>query len=405
MTDGRKITQTNGQKWHVQSINFQHELWQRRKRPECLRNLYLSISASGARSWRLIYRFAGKRREMGLGSVPTVTLGMAREKASAARVQISDGVDPLVERAGRKPVSSMPTFGEVTLDLISSLEGGWKNPKHRQQWRNTLTTYAAPIWDQPVDAVTTEDILAILRPIWSVVPETANRLRGRMERVLDAAKVRGYRTGGNPALWKGHLSIMLPPRVKMASRNHHAAMPFEKVGAFMSAVQSQHGVIAARALEFTILTAARTSEALNATWSEIDVGSGVWTVPAVRMKGGVIHRVPLAPAVMTLLDSISPPNRDPGAYIFPGAKPGRPMSNMSMEMLLRRMNAVDCTVHGFRSSFRDWAGERTDYPREVAEAALAHSVGNAVERAYRRQDALDKRRSMMEDWAVYVGNG
>ena len=365
-------------------------------------NLYLFITASGAKSWSFIYRFGGKRRQMGLGPSPTVTLGAAREKATLANIQLSNGLDPLAERRRIVPSSTVATFGEVATNLIASLKTGWKNPKSPQQWHNTLTTYAAGIWDQPVETVTTEDVLVILRPIWSVIPETASRVRGRIERVLDAAKVRGLRQGANPALWPTHLSIMLPPRVKMAARNHHPAMPYMEVATFMKMLRAQPSGMAVRALEFTILTAARTSEVLEATWSEIDIKEALWIVPAARMKTGVIHRVPLSPAALALINRMTPPHCQPGDYIFPGAKPGRPLSNMSINMLLRRMATDHYTVHGFRSTFRDWVGELTDFPREVAEAALAHRVGNEVELAYSRGDALAKRQALMTAWASYL---
>jgi integrase len=257
-----------------------------------------------------------------------------------------------------------------------------------------------PLRAKRVDEVTTEDVLAVLRPLWSRTPETASRLRGRIERVLDAAKAKGLRTGENPARWRGHLDVLLPRRRRM-TRGHHAALPFEQLPAFLERLRVRPAV-AARALEFTILTAARTGETLGARWSEIDMASGVWTVPAERMKARTEHRVPLTPAALAILKEVRPLlGTANDGLVFPGQKRGRPLSQMAMVMLMRRMEVADYTVHGFRSTFRDWAGDATNFAREVVEAALAHTVGNAVERAYRRSDAFAKRQRLMEAWAGY----
>jgi integrase len=279
----------------------------------------------------------------------------------------------------------------------------WRNPKHRPQWEMTLREYARPLRDKPVSEITTEDVLAVLRPIWQRIPETANRVRGRIENVLDAAKVQGFRTGENPAAWRGHLKLVLPAHRKL-TRGHHAAMPIDDLPEFMAALRARPA-IAARCLEFAILTATRSSEALGARWDEIDLGTKVWTIPAFnaktgrRMKAGREHRVPLADRVMEILDEMKP--LMVGDHVFSGRRQNQPLSSTALEMMLRRMNRRDVTVHGFRSTFRDWAGNRTSYPRELAEHALAHTIGDKAEQAYRRDDALERRRPMMEEWAYF----
>lgn len=339
----------------------------------------------------------GRRREMGLGSFPTITLAKARALAEKHRATIAEGRDPLAE----KRRESVPTFAVAAELFVSSMEAGWKNPKHRQQWRNTLATYGAPIAAKPISDIETEDVLGVLTPIWREKPETASRVRGRMERVLDYAKARGWRDGPNPALWRGHLSAVLPARAKLG-RTHHGAMPYVEVPAFLAALRSRAS-IARQALEFTILTAARTGEVIAARWDEFDLEGALWTIPRQRMKAGREHRVPLSPAALEIIKRRA--ELRVSDHVFPGAKPERPLSNMAMETVLRRMNLKEAghTVHGFRSSFRDWAGEETSFPREVAEAALAHAIGDATERAYRRGDALAKRRDLMQAWAGYLG--
>ncbi|WP_337847685.1 integrase arm-type DNA-binding domain-containing protein [Sphingomonas sp.] len=357
-------------------------------------NLYLSVAESGAKSWRMIYTFAGKRRELGLGSTTVVSLAAARVKALEGLALRREGRDPKL--AWKTATSGVPAFGEAALDFIDGREAGWKNAKHQQQWRNTLTTYAKPIWEIPVSDIGVDDILRVLRPIWVTKAETAKRLRGRIESVLDAAKVRGHRSGENPATWRGNLALLLPKQRK-GPKQHHPAMPFEAVPAFMVRL-AQREALSARALELTILTAARTSEALQASWDEFDLNARLWIIPADRMKAGKEHRVPLSPQALDLLESLP----RVGPFVFPGLKPGKPLSNMSMEMVLRRMEVTDCSVHGFRSSFRDWCGEETAFPRDIAEMALAHAVGSDVERAYRRGDALEKRRELMAQWGAYA---
>lgn len=355
--------------------------------------LYLNVSQAGSKSWLFMWAREGKRREMGLGSYPVVTLAKARKRADDCRVAVEEGRDPIAEREKE----TEPTFGECADRLIASMESSWRNDKHRAQWKMTLTSYCQPIRAKRVSDIGTDDILKVLSPIWQEKPETASRLRGRVERVLDFAKARGWRTGENPALWRGHLKNVLPVRQKL-TRGHHAAMPYADVRTFVQRLPVLEAM-AARALEFLILTAARSGEALGAQWSEFDLDAGIWTVPADRMKAGKEHRVPLskrALEIVTVLHEVRLSD-----YVFPGQKEGKPLSGMAMEMLLRRMKADEFTVHGFRSAFRDWAGDETHFSREVAEAALAHSVGNAVERAYRRADALEKRRQLMQAWADY----
>ncbi len=358
--------------------------------------LYLSISNDGRRRWIFLFRQHGKLREMGLGSARDVSLAEARERAAIARRQVTDGLDPLIER-GRSKVTT-PLFGEAADAFISAMAPQFRNAKHIGQWRMTLQLYAAPLRSKPVDQITTEDILGVLRPIWQQKSETASRLRGRIERVLDAAKAQGHRSGENPAAWRGHLALLLPQRQKL-QRGHHAAMPFADVPGFVGQLRTLDAM-AARTLEFVILTAARSGEALGATWAEIDKAAKIWTVPAERMKMGREHRVPLSTSVMAILEQLDDIGNQPADYIFPSTKRGRALSSMAMDMLLRRLK-LNVTVHGFRSSFRDWCGEVSTYPREVAEAALAHVVGDATERAYRRGDALEKRRRLMEDWAEF----
>ncbi len=369
--------------------------------------LYLKVLPDGRRQWVFMYRWQGKQKEMGLGAfLPVnamkgqryefVTLAEARQKATDARAAIAQGVDPM---QARNKASGVPLFGEFADALIDDLASGFRNEKHLAQWRMTLgDTYCKTIRNKPVDQITTADVLEVLKPVWQKKAETASRIRGRIERVLNAAKAKGYRSGENPAAWRGHLANLLPKRQKL-QRGHHAAMPFEDVPAFLAGLRGRPAT-AARALEFAILTAARSGEVYGAMWSEIDLKAQVWTVPATRMKAGRDHRVPLTPRAVAILEEMEKLGSEPDAYVFPGQKRERPLSNMAMDMILRRMK-VDVTVHGFRSSFRDWAGEVSTFPREVAEAALAHVVGDETERAYRRGDALAKRRKMMEAWANY----
>ncbi|MFG1246029.1 tyrosine-type recombinase/integrase [Xanthobacter flavus] len=382
--------------------------------------LYLVVDKSGARRWVFLFRWkatptepgTGKLREMGLGSAISVSLAAARESAVRVREQIAAGVDPIAASRIAKAAASVPTFGEVAEAHIRAMEPAWRNSKHVAQWRSTLSLergedgafleagYCAGIRDKAVDQISTEDVLAILSPIWSEKNETASRVRGRIEAVLDAAKAKGLRSGENPARWKGHLALTLPKRQKL-QRGHHEAMAYGDVPALVKRLRLVRGM-SAFALEFAILTAARSGEVRGARWGEMDLKAKVWTVPAARMKAGREHRVPLCARAVEILETLAQVKPEPGDLVFPGQKKGAPLSDMSLTALLRRLK-VDVTVHGFRSSFRDWAGDTTAFPREVAEAALAHAVGDATEAAYRRSDALAKRKGLMDVWGAFVG--
>lgn len=334
---------------------------------------------------------------MGLGPLSKVGLADAREKRDAAGKLRAKGINPIEHRkVGGSTTSQALTFGACALATMADLESGWKSPVHRRQWKSTLETYCASIWDTPVDAIATDHVLTILRPIWSIKNETASRVRGRIERVLNAAKARGFRSGENPAQWNGHLEMLLPKRTKL-QRGHHPAMDYADTPALISKLQ-ERTALGARALLFTIATAVRESEALNATWKEVDLSERLWVIPAFRMKSGKEHRIPLNDLSMSVLGEAGLADD----LIFPGAKVGKPLSNMTMDMLLRRSTGQRLTVHGFRSTFCDWAGEETLHQREVIEAALAHTIRNAVERAYRRGDALEKRRNLMDDWSTFL---
>lgn len=356
--------------------------------------LRLVVTASGARKWVLRYMRRGKRTEMGLGSAFDVSLAEARKKAATARKQLADGVDPLAE--ARKAKAGTMTFRQAADALIESMGPSWRNAKHRAQWEMTLREYCKPLAGMAVADVSTADVLRVLKPIWQKKPETASRLRGRIERVLDYAKAHHMRDADNPARWRGHLDAILPKRQKLM-RGHHKALPFADLPDFFVTLRTLGGV-APLALEFLILTAARSGEALGARWSEFDLENKIWTVPAHRMKAAREHRVPLSDRAAAIVAEHAKVRT--GEFVFPGNKPGKPLSNMALAMTLRRMEA-GVTAHGFRSSFRDWAGERTVFPRDVAEAALAHRVGDATERAYRRGDALEKRRELMTAWASF----
>lgn len=372
--------------------------------------LHLLVKQSEARSW--VYRFmlAGKSRDVGLGTAGPggMSLADARDEAAALRLKVKAGIDPLEERnreaaealaAAQAVKVAGTTFREVAAAYIAANEESWRNPKHRQQWSNTLATYVYPvIGDLPIAGVETAHVLKILEPIWRGKAETASRVRGRIETVLDNAKARGYRQGENPARWRGHLAQILPARTRL-SRGHHKALAYEDIPTFIRALHKREAV-AALALEFAILTAARSGEVIGASWDEVDLAKATWTIPAARMKAAKEHRVPLSPRTVEILESLKPLGSD---WLFPGAAGGK-LSGMAMAMLMRRMN-VDATVHGFRSGFRDWAAECTGYAHEVAEMALAHTIANKVERAYRRGDLLDKRRRLMGDWATFCRNG
>jgi integrase len=355
--------------------------------------LYLSISPNGGRRWVFLFRWHGKPTEIGLGSARDVTLARARELASQARAKLAEGINP---KEARKPTEGA-TFAECADRVIEAMRPSWRNGKHAAQWGMTLRDYAAPLRQLPVDKIATDDVLAVLKPLWNEKPETASRLRGRIERVLDAAKAQGLRSGENPARWRGHLDQLLPKRQRL-TRGHHAAMPYTDVPAFMSDLQARRAT-AALALEFAVLTAARSGEVLGAQWEEFDVDGAVWTVPAPRMKAGREHRVPLSKRALKIIQEMQESRN--GDFVFPGQKPGSPLSVMALEMILRRMKIEGVTVHGFRSAFRDWAAERTNFANEVCEAALANVIENKAEAAYRRGDLFDKRRKLMEAWAVH----
>jgi integrase len=371
--------------------------------------LYLQVTAnardgSPAKSWIYRYMLRGKAREMGLGSLNAVTLQHARTKAFEYRQLRAQGIDPIDARKAMRDQARLDaaktiTFKEAAADHIAAHRAGWRNPKHAGQWSATLATYAKPIiGGLSVQTIDTGLVLKVLEPIWTTKPETASRLRGRIELVLDWAKVRGYRQGENPARWRGHLDKLLPARAKVRRVEHHSALPYGVLPAFMDALRTQEGT-AARALEFAILTAARTGEVIGATWGEVDLHERLWTIPAERMKAGKEHRVPLSDMVMAIIQQMA--EMRTGDYIFAGAKHGRPLSNMAVLMLLRRMGRRNLTTHGFRSTFRDWAAERTQFPAEVAEMALAHAIGDKVEAAYRRGDLLQKRRQIMDASAKF----
>ena len=342
---------------------------------------------------------------MGLGSYPDISLADARESARQARRLKASGVDPLDDRRTLKAKKTLEaakavTFRKCAEEYIAGRKIGWKNKKHAGQWSNTLGAYAYPFFGHlPVQAVDVTLVHKALSPIWETKTETASRVRGRIEAVLDWAKVRGYRSGENPARWKGHLENLFPSRTKVHRVEHHAALPYDEIGTFMRELR-QNDTQGSRALQFTILTACRTGEALSAEWSEFDLVKGVWTIPAGRMKAGREHRVPLSASALKLLETIAAEAGE-SLYVFPGATASKPVSKMTMLQLLKRMGRPDVTVHGFRSAFRDWAAEQTAFPSEVAEIALAHTLANKVEAAYRRGDMFERRRRMMNEWASY----
>ena len=364
--------------------------------------LALQVTPSGTRSWVLRAQVGNRRRDMGLGGFPDVTLAGARDAAREARAKVKAGIDPIaharaVRSALKADQAAARTFKFCALAYIEAHEAGWRNPKHAQQWRNTLETYAYPlIGDLLVRDIGLPQMLAVLEPIWRVKTETASRLRGRLESVLDWATTRGYRDGPNPARWKGHLDNVLPAPSAVANAGHHAALQLDEMGAFMAALRSQAG-LAAKALEFAILTAARSGEVRGAQWSEFDLDAGVWTIPGERMKAGKEHRVPLSSDARKVLRSL--PREASTNLVFASPRGGM-LSDMSLTAVLRRMG-VEAVPHGFRSTFRDWCAERTNYPREAAEMALAHAIGDKVEAAYRRGDLFNERVKMMSDWAAF----
>jgi integrase len=377
-------------------------------------NLYLLVGPTGAKSWVFRYRVPApipdnpkrsRLREMGLGPTHALSLAEARERAREWRRERLDGIDPIEVRRGRRAQAQLEaakaiTFKECAEAYIKSHSAGWKNLKHAAQWPSTLETYVYPVFGSlPVQGIDVGLVMKALEPIWTTKPETASRVRGRIESVLDWATARGYRQGENPARWRGHLENLLPKKTKVRRVEHHAALPYADMPGFMAELRQQEG-IGAKALEFAILTAARTGEVMGAKWSDIDFEARLWTVPAERMKAGREHRVPLSEPALAILEAMREVRE--GDFVFPGGKANRPLSNMAFLMLLRRMGRGDLTAHGFRSTFSDWCSERTNFPAEVREMALAHTVSDKVEAAYRRGDLFEKRRQVMEAWAKFA---
>ncbi|MEO8640366.1 integrase arm-type DNA-binding domain-containing protein [Pseudomonas sp.] len=370
--------------------------------------LRLIVRASG-KTWVFRYQRAGKRREMGLGAYPQIGLKDARTKAEGQRSIIRSGIDPLTKSRDDEAQSkealltaarrAQNTLKFCALEYIEAHRPGWKSAKHAQQWHNTLTTYVFPfIGEKAIDEIDVDAVLQVLAPIWLTIPETSKRVRSRLELILDYAKAKKLRVGENPARWRGHLEKLLPSGRNHQQVRHHPAMPWSEAPSFIKKLQSIY-TDGSRLLEFVILTAVRTSEALNATWDEFDLKQAVWTIPADRMKAGVSQRVPLPPRVIEILDQ---QRKTGAALVFQGRKQGRSISNMTGLMLLRRMKLGHFTVHGFRSTFRDWCAEATSFPSEVAEMALAHTIENRVEAAYRRGDLFVRRSAMMNEWAEYL---
>ena len=366
--------------------------------------LYLRVKDGGSKSWVFRFAIAGRKREAGLGRYPAVGLAAAREHAEECRRLVAGGVDPIERRkeeceAKRTATAKAITFEACAKAYITAHEPAWRNEKHRRQWHTTLGQYVYPkIGALPVAAIDTAGVLNVLMPIWTAKPETASRVRGRIELVLDWATVQGYRDGANPARWRGHLQHTLPAKRKLQPVTHLAALPFDEIGTLMAALREQTS-IGTRALELLILTATRTGETLGARWDEIDIDNMMWTIPRTRMKGGREHRVPLSARSIAILKEMAEIRQN--EFIFPGMKQGRSLTETTLRAVLRRLGYSSITVHGFRSTFRDWAGECTSVPREIAEAALAHVTGNAVERAYRRGDAFEKRRVLMQQWGTF----
>ena len=363
--------------------------------------LYLQITSTGGKSWIFRYRINARSREMGLGAYRDVSLLKARALAAEAHRLIQQGIDPIEARkvtrlALRVEQSKGVTFGECCAQYIAVKRHEWENPKHAQQWENTLSTYCPPINGFPVADVTTDEVVACLMPIWLAKNETATRLRGRIEKVLDWATVRKYRTGQNPAAWKNHLDTLFPAISKTTRTVHHAALPYAEIGDFMHKLR-QHSGTGAKALEFGILTAARSGEIRGATWQEIDLDAGTWVIPAERMKMRREHKVPLSGAAAALLKAL--PRFVDNDLVFPAPRGGE-LSDMTLGAVIKRMGLA-VTQHGFRSTFRDWAAECTNYSRDVAEMALAHAIGDKVEAAYRRGDLIEKRTQLMIEWATY----
>jgi integrase len=359
--------------------------------------LYMRIDyRDKSKQWVFIFQWHGKRREMGLGSALSVSLGEARERARAARAALEAGKNPIDQRRAERASKDMHTFGSIADQLIQDLSPQWKSGIHRRQWMTTLTVDAAPLRSLPASTITTDDVLGVLRPIWEVKPETASRRRGRIERVLDAAKVKGLRAGENPARWKGHLELLLPKRQSL-TRGHHPAMPYTEISTFIDDLRGA-STLGHRALEFTILTAARTGEVIKATRNEFDLDSRLWNRPAAHMKGKnpKPHSVTLCERAVTIISGLLP--EEANARVFP-------LSNMAMAAALNALGREQYTVHGFRSTFKDWASDETEFQNEIIELALAHTVGNKVEQAYRRGAGLKKRFALMSAWELHCERG
>jgi integrase len=366
--------------------------------------LYLRVAEGGSKQWIFRYVTNGRLRDMGIGPTHTLTLAEARERATQARKLRLDGIDPIEHKRARVAAlrtadAKAMTFRQCADAFIASHEAGWGSAVHRRQWANSIAQYAHPvIGGLPVHAIDTALVMKVVEPLWTTIPETASRIRARIESVLDWAKVRGYRTGENPARWRGHLDHLLPARSKVRRVEHYAALPYPEIGAFMAQLREEPS-ISARGLEFLILTAARLGEVIGVTWGEIDFSNRVWTVPVTRMKSGREHRVPLSAVAVALLTGMyEVRNSD---FVFFGRYPGAPLNRSTLLLLAKKLGDANTNVHGFRSTFRDWAAERTNFPREVAELALAHAVGSDVERAYQRGDLFEKRRKLMEAWAEF----
>jgi integrase len=366
--------------------------------------LYLQVSPGPTKSWIFRYQIDGRARHMGIGSVDDFTLAEARDRARRARQQVTDGIDPIDARqaardARRLAAASRVTFKECGEGYIAAFAPTWRNAAHRAQWKSTLANYAYPlIGNLAVSDINRSHVLKVIEPIWQDKWDTANRIRGRIEQILDWAAVRGYRQGDNPARWKGQLQKLLPAKNE---RQHHKAIPYQELPAFIAELRTRD-YISSRALEFTILTASRTNEAIGARWDEIDIESKAWTIPGNRMKSGRPHRVPLSDRALQIL--YSTPRLDDGLFVFPG-RAGQPLSNMAMLELLRGTIGNGFTVHGFRSTFKDWAREQTNFSNELSESALAHVIKDKTEAAYARGDLFDKRRKLMDEWAAYCGRG
>jgi integrase len=368
--------------------------------------LYLHISPRGAKSWIFRWTKNGKSHDLGLGTAgdDRITLKRAREAAAAAWRRVHDGGDPIADRKATRSNAQIETakamtFRQCAEAYIAAHRAGWRNPRHAKQWPSTLGAYAYPVFGNlPVQAIDVGLVMQAIEPVWAKKPETASRVRGRIESVLDWAKARGYRQGENPARWRGHLENLLPKKSKVRRVEHHAALPYPEIGEFMVELR-QHEGIAARALEFAILTAARTGEVIGAKWSEIDLEARLWVIPGERMKSGREHRVPLSEPAMAILRALQEIRQSD--FVFPGHRVGQPLSNSAMLQQVRRLGRAGLAVHGFRSTFADWCSEQTNFPAEVREMALAHAMANKVEEAYRRGDVIQKRRQLADAWARY----